>query len=58
MVSPEKAPLIDEFEYSIGLYQFEIDVQEHHNSNEVCQVEIFKNLPQLKKAFEELVNPF
>ena len=50
MVGHETARLIDELEYSIGLYQLKIDVQEHNDSNEASH--------QLKKAFKEFDSPF
>ena len=50
VVGHETARLIDELEYSIGLYQLKIDVQEHHDSNEASH--------QLKQAFKEFDSPF
>ena len=55
---PETAYLFDKFEYSIGLYGLENDVQEHHVSNEASQIKFFNDVLQLKKAFEEFGNPF
>ena len=40
--------LIDKYIYSIGLYQLENDVQEHHDSNEASQIKFFNDLLQLK----------
>ena len=58
MGGPDTVRFIDKFEYSIGLYQFENDVQEQHDSNETSQVKFFNKELQLKKAFEEFSNPF
>ena len=43
VVCPETAHLIDEFKYSIGLYQLENNVHEHHDSNEASQVKFFSD---------------
>ena len=53
-----KPNLINEFENSVGFYQLENDVQEHHDSNDASQVKFFKDILQLKKTFEEFSNPF
>ena len=58
MAGSKAARIIDEIEYSIVLYQLENDVPEHHDSNETSQVKFFNDVVQLKKAFEEFVNPF
>ena len=57
MVGPETAHLIDEFEYSIGLYHLRNDVQGHHDSNEASQLKFFNDVFRLKKTFEEFGNP-
>ena len=57
-LGPETARLIDESEYSIGLYQLKNDAQEHHDSNEASQVKFFNDVLHLKKAFKEFGNPF
>ena len=56
-MGPETAHLIDEFEYSIGLYHLRNDVQGHHDSNEASQLKFFNDVFQLKKTFEEFGNP-
>ena len=57
VVGPETAHLIDEFEYSIGLYQLRNDVQGDHDSNEASQLKFLNDVFQLKKTFEEFGNP-
>ena len=43
VVGPKTSRLIDEYEYSIGLYQLKNNVQEHHDSNKASQVKFFNS---------------
>ena len=57
MAGPKTARLIDDSEYSTGLYQLENDVQGHLDSNEASQEKFFFIL-QLNTTFEKFGNPF
>ena len=50
MPGSKTARIIDQFEYSIVLYQLENDVQEHQDSNEASKV-VFQGCATVEEIF-------